>query len=177
MDLGSLVLDNLPIIAVGILIAVMVWRLKSFLEYEFRTLRDHMNWRLDVMHNVVRDAYSLSSEMRELKNSLSSEMRALKETCAKRVENVKQEAKQDGKRDEMPSAQLWKATELPPIAYVKGSIEFGAKPGYKLTFIAGEAFIGYRDGNGEKKYVRVVFYNKGNGTYITIEPKDPFPKK
>ncbi|MEM4603789.1 MAG: hypothetical protein QXR68_00365 [Pyrobaculum sp.] len=97
----------------------------------------------------------------------------VEKTLRRATESVSEKREQrqraEVQRAELSStAKLEEATKLPPIAYVRGGIEIGAKPGYKIRFVAGEIILSYYE-RGEPRAVRITFFRRGKGAYTVIQ--------
>ena len=98
----------------------------------------------------------------------------VEKTLRRATESVSENKREQRQRAEVQraelssTARLEEATKLPPIAYVRGGIEIGAKPGYKIRFVAGEIILSYYE-RGEPHAVRITFFRRGKGAYAVIQ--------
>ncbi len=96
--------------------------------------------------------------------------KALRQATESVSEN-KREQRQRAEALHITSAKLEEATRLPLIAYVRGGLEIGARPGYKIRFLVGEIILSYYDEKrGEPRATKITFFRRGKGTHIVIAP-------
>lgn len=83
--------------------------------------------------------------------------------------------KEDKKKDETPVEPLHHAIRLPPVEYVKGELEFGARPPFKLRGVAGNLYVLYEDGEGKRRMAVIkVAHVSTDGKHVVVTPT---PKK
>lgn len=105
--------------------------------------------------------------LRRLEAALRSTNSRLEETVARLTTTP---ARGYQPRPATPSEPLERAVRLQPVAYVRGGIEIGARPGYRIRFVAGELVLSYYDERtGEPKAARITLFRRGKGTYVVIQ--------
>ncbi len=113
----------------------------------------------------------LANWKRELADAIADSITAALSKAAPASSGGGGKASAGSSGEKMLVEKLPNAIRLPPIEYVRGELEFGARPPFKLRGIAGSLYVVYEDGNKQKRVAVVeVLSVSTDGNRVVIAP-------